>query len=88
MSDGSNNKLSRLVYKNIDSLLLILTGLGPVSSDEDMLVDEAESRLVDGAVIFIQVVLTADHGQTVLGSRLVGREAHLIKLWVKNALLL
>ena len=60
--------------------------LGPVSSDEDVLVDETEGWLVDGAVVLIQVVVSADHRQTVLWSWLVGRQAHLIRAVVRNIL--
>ena len=83
-----NNRQISLIenYRELSIKILALYLLGPVSSDEDVLVDEAESWLVDGAVIFIQGVVTADHRQAVLGSRLVGRETHLIKLGVRNVL--
>ena len=83
--DHNNKKLYRELSMKILPLCLWYQ-LGPVSSDEDMLVDETEGWLVDGAVILVQVVVSADHGQTVLWRWLVGRQAHLIKAVVRNIL--
>ena len=78
-----NNRQIRLIenYRELSIKILALYLLGPVSSDEDVLIDEAEGWLVDGAVVFIQVVVSTDHRQAVLWTRLVGPKTH---LWGKE----
>ena len=43
-----------------------------------MLIDEAECGLVEGAVVLVQVVIGANHGQEGLGPRAVW-QAHLVR---------